>query len=392
LACSIRYNRKPMKNPRKIVIVGAGPIGCYLGQLLKNYGFDPLLLEEHAEVGRPVQCAGIVGRKLFTEARIPISAKSILNTIDGAKVFFNGFSFVLNRSKVAYIIDRAIFDQELSLGLNIEYQTHLQEVHTIKDGYILKTNNGEYFADIVIGADGPNSRVRKSLAFSSDMKLYRGYQYRVKMSLREKNLVEVHYVKPFSMFTWMIPEGNGIVRIGTISHNPYQELNNFMEKLGIKGEIIEKNAGAIPIGTCQLVSGAAALVGDAACHIKPITSGGIYYGVKSAELLADAIKEGDLSLYEKNWKEEFEQEIKICLLIRYVMENMSADILERLFSYVKENARLIEKIGDFENHSSILWSLVSNPRTYPTIGALLLGMIKNPKFIFRSIFRSIRTK
>ena len=376
-----------MKKSTKIVIVGAGPVGCYLGQLLKHSGFEPLLLEEHAEVGKPVQCAGIVGKGIFEEMRLPVSNASVLNTIDGARVHYNGFSFVLNRSRVAHIIDREVFDKELSQKLNIEFNTCLQEVYPIKDGYILKTNNGEYYADIVVGADGPNSRVRRSLGFTSDMKLCRGYQFRVKMTPEHQNLVEVYYVKPFSLFTWLIPEGNGVVRVGTISNNPYQELNSFMERSGLKGEVVEKNAGAIPIGNCQLAKNKAALVGDAACQVKPITSGGIYYGMKSAELLADAIKEGDLSLYEKKWAEEFEQEIKVCLLTRYILENMGEDVLKRIFSYVKENAELIDKIGDFENHSSVLWSLVLNPRTYPTIGSLLMGMIKNPKFIFRSLLR-----
>ncbi|MFH1347162.1 MAG: NAD(P)/FAD-dependent oxidoreductase [Candidatus Margulisiibacteriota bacterium] len=379
-----------MKKPTKIIIVGAGPVGCYLGQLLKHAGFEPLLLEEHAEVGKPVQCAGIVGRGIFEEMRLPLSHKSILNTIDGANVAFNGSSFVLNRPKVAYIVDREVFDKELSKDLNIEFNTNLSEIHPIKDGYILKTNNGEYYADLVVGADGPNSKVRKSLGFTSDMKLYRGYQYRVKMTPQHQSKVDVHYVKPFSMFTWVIPEGNGVVRIGTISPNPYQELNGFLGKVGIKGEVVEKNAGAIPIGTCQLTMESAALVGDAACQVKPITSGGLYYGMKSAELLADAIKEGNLPLYEKKWSEEFEQEIKVCLLIRNILENMGDDVLSRVFSYVRENVSLIEKIGDFENHSSILWSLVLNPRTYPTIGSLLMGMVKNPKFILRSILRMPR--
>src|SRR3989338_5027002 len=190
-----------MKKTSKIVIVGAGPIGCYLGQLLKQNGLDPLLLEEHAEVGKPVQCAGIVGSDVFEKIRQPLSKKSIQNTIDGAKISYNGSSFTLNRPRGAYIIDREIFDKELSRNLNIEYSTALQEVHSIKDGYLLKTNNGEYYADLVIGADGPNSRVRKGLGFSSDMKLYRGYQYRVKMTPRRQNFVDVNYVKPFSWFT-----------------------------------------------------------------------------------------------------------------------------------------------------------------------------------------------
>jgi geranylgeranyl reductase family protein len=375
-----------VKKSDKIVIVGAGPMGCYAGRLLKHFGFTPLILEEHGEVGRPVSCAGIVGRDVFTDMLLPISKKSILNTIDGAKVSYNGYAFLLKRPGVAHIIDRALFDQELSAGLKIEFHTKLEGIEKSGPGYRLKTTNGEYYADYVIGADGPNSRIRKSLRFDSNMKLYKGLQYRVKLEIADCDRVEVSYVKPFSLFTWLIPEGNGVARIGTICDKPSQELERFMKERNLKGEIIERNAGPIPIGTCQLVKGSAALVGDAACQIKPITSGGIYYGMKSAELMVSALKEGKLQDYERLWNEEFGKEIRLCLLARYIMENMSEEALSKVFAYVKDNASLIERIGDFENHSTVFWSLIANPRTYPTIGNVLFDVLKKPRILFR-LFR-----
>ncbi len=46
----------------EIVIVGAGPIGCYTAQLLRKSGINSFrIIEKHDEVGRPVRCAGIVG-------------------------------------------------------------------------------------------------------------------------------------------------------------------------------------------------------------------------------------------------------------------------------------------------------------------------------------------
>ncbi|MBU0574195.1 MAG: NAD(P)/FAD-dependent oxidoreductase, partial [Candidatus Margulisbacteria bacterium] len=285
--------KKTSNTVKKIVIVGAGPIGCYCGQLLKEYGFDPLILEEHAEVGKPVSCAGIVGKNVFDDMQMAVSKDSIINTIDGAKISYDTSAFLLKRPGVAYIIDREKFDKNLSKGLRIEYNTRFLEVHKEGPGYTLTTSNGEYYADVVIGADGPNSRVRKAFAFASNMKLYKGLQYRIKHEIADKDRVEVSYEKPFSLFTWLIPEGNGIIRIGTISDRPLQQIEDFIKRKDLADkEIVEKNSGPIPIGTCQMIkNNSVALVGDAACQIKPITSGGIYYGMKSAEILARAIKE-----------------------------------------------------------------------------------------------------
>ena len=67
-----------MKRIPKIIIVGAGPVGCYTAQLLKREGLGPVLVEEHKEIGKPVHCAGVIGRKVFDEARIPLSKDSII--------------------------------------------------------------------------------------------------------------------------------------------------------------------------------------------------------------------------------------------------------------------------------------------------------------------------
>jgi len=358
-------------------------MGCYLGQLLKTYGFDPLILEEHPGVGRPIACAGIVGSDVFKDSQLSLSRKSIINTIDGAKLSFKKSAFLLKRPGVAYIVDRAVFDQELSLGLNIELNTRFLSAEKNGPGYTIKTNNGEYYADILIGADGPYSKIRNSFNFESVVKIYKGLQYRIKKEIPDRDRVEVVYIKPFSLFTWIIPEGNGIIRVGTMADNPYKELESFLKHRRIEGEIIERNAGPIPIGSCQLVKENVALLGDSACQIKPITSGGIYYGMRSAEILARAIKGGNLKNYEIVWNEEFSQEVKFCLMMRNITENVGDEVLEKVFNYVKENAELVEKIGDFENHSSIVWSLMSNPRTYSTIGTVMMGVLKKPKILMR---------
>ena len=86
----------------RIVILGAGPIGCYLGQLLKKKRLNPLLIEDHKEIGRPVHCAGLFGEKVFSEAKTLISPKCILNTINGAVFHLGKEKFKLNEKTVTY--------------------------------------------------------------------------------------------------------------------------------------------------------------------------------------------------------------------------------------------------------------------------------------------------
>jgi flavin-dependent dehydrogenase len=47
------------------------------------------------------------------------------------------------------------------------------------------------------------------------------------------------------------------------------------------------------------------LLGDAAAHVHPITGEGIAYALWSAELLAEAFRQGNPQDYESRWRQEY---------------------------------------------------------------------------------------
>jgi len=379
----------------EIVIVGAGPIGCYTAQLLKKCGINSFrIIEEHGEVGRPVRCAGIVGKPVFEDSLIPLSRSSILNQINGALFFYRGDSFKIKRSGVALVIDREKFDKDLSQGLEVEYGRRLLEIEEEQykgSKYRLKTNKGDIWADMVIGADGPRSRVRKFIDSkgnksrvgdgsdrtgpgSGETNFYKGVQYRIKLEDEDfsREMARVYMREGVSFFVWIIPEGDGIIRLGVIAENGRRELERVIEEEGIKGEIIDRLAGIIPLGLCRSVYGKAAVVGDAARQVKPLTGGGIYYGMKAAEILVDCIQEGTLAEYDKRWKNEFGREIKFGLWARKVYQrlNKSEHELENIFSLFKENAEFIERAANFENHSSLFKEAFKRPKIFVKAGKI----------------------
>jgi len=359
----------------KILIVGAGPIGCYVARLLKKRSFDFQIIEEHSEIGKPVHCAGLIGKNVLTEINFSLNEDVILNHIDGAQFFLNGDSFKIYRKDVALVIDRKKFDCALGYGLNIDFNTRFVGIEKESRGYLVETDRGEYYADIVIGADGANSLVRKNVGFKEDIEYLRGVQFRMKHDKYNKNLVQVYLKKPF--FAWVIPESNTIIRVGIISDNPYHNLSNFLIENSIEGEIIEKFAGVALMGKCSTQMGNLFLVGDAACQVKPLTHGGIYYGMRCAEILVDCITNNRASDYEKLWREKFEKEVWIGLRAKHVYQQLSHGTLEKIFCLLKDNADLLERFGDFENHSKIISTVIKNPHLQSLLGKVLIDIIKD---------------
>ena len=377
----------------EIVIVGAGPIGCYTAQLLKKHNIKARIFEEHKEVGKPIRCAGLVGRQVFEKTLLPFSESSIINRIDGASFFYGNDKFSIHRERVAYVIDRERFDKNLSEGLKVECGKRIVEIKEEKTGYILKTNdNDAIYADLVIGADGANSRVRKYInSMNNDyvndkkrghIKCYLGVQYRIKV---EKNLfcsktTQVHLKEGIPFFIWVIPEGNNIIRVGVVSENAHDDLNGFLREFKIEGEIVGKLAGMITVGLTKNYYKNIALVGDAAVQVKPLTGGGIYYGLKSAELLVKCIIDNRLDEYDRRLKKKFGREIKFGLKARKLYEGINEKELKNIFVLFKKNAGIIERAANFENHSVIFIELLKNPGIFRDVSQILRRNIRKLLF------------
>ncbi len=374
----------------KILIVGAGPIGCYTAQLLTGMGYHPVLLEEHHQVGRPVKCAGIVGKQVFEKTRIPPSRESIINVIHGAFIACQGENFTIQRPSVAYIINREQFDLNMSQGLEIHLKQKVKSIEKSNNTYLVRTKEGEEWeADILIGADGPDSVVRDFLLrhildnqrSERGILSYYGVQYRLDVkNWKEKidsRMVQVYFYQGIPFFLWMIPEDDRTIRLGIIGKNGRKMLDSFIAERQIDAEMIDRITGKIALGLIPVYGENIALVGDAACQVKPLTGGGIFYGLQSAEILADCIGRQRLSEYDKRYREKFGTEIRFGMKARKFFEGLDSDELNELFRILQKNARLIENLADFENHFILFKELAKRPAIFMDAGKILSYFIKD---------------
>ncbi|NMC58505.1 MAG: NAD(P)/FAD-dependent oxidoreductase [Candidatus Methanofastidiosa archaeon] len=342
-----------------ITVIGAGPSGLLASQYLTRAGYNVNIIEEHKNIGRPIACSGLIGSDYFKHFKEFNVSDSIKNRIDGARVYFGKDSFDLKRKGVSYVVDRELFDKSLSNGLEVSLAEKYISFYR-KEKYIsIKTDKRMIKSDLLIGADGPASKVRNQ-GFNFKLKHYKGYQVRVKADLDLDNFVEVHIQRPF--FTWIIPETEGIFRIGTVSENPKETLSNFLKEKQIKEVPLEVQAGIIPIGSGEIYRDRVFLLGDAACQVKPLSGGGVYYGALAAECLANSIVSDNYYNYCKECNQLIGKEISKGLLFRKIYENLSEDEIKSVFDYIKSKKQILDEQGSFDQHYKTIVSLIKDPR------------------------------
>lgn len=380
----------------QILIVGAGPVGCYSAQLLKERGYEPILLEEHPNVGKPVQCAGIVSSELISTIKPYISEAAILRKINGFVINTPWTEeFIIKIPGIASIVNREKFDIDIGRGLDIRLGKRVTRITRESNIYCVYTNQNEKFeADILIGADGPDSIVRKYLLdeYDSNYKnnnnsrivYYYGMQYQINLrkaySKISNDLIQVYFADDIPFFLWVIPESSRVLRVGVVgikSGNAKKLLDDYINNKKIEGEIADIVAGKIGIGYIPAYYKNIALVGDAACQMKPLTGGGISFGIKSAQILADCIAENKLEEYDRKWKEKIGKEIIFGLKARNIYENLDFGQKKKVFTLFKKYSSFIEETVEFDNHYKLFNKAFKNPQLLMDAGKLLVYYMEN---------------
>ena len=91
-----------------------------------------------------------------------------------------------------------------------------------------------------------------------------------------------------------------------------------------------------------------ALLGDAAGFADPVTGEGIYYALRSAELLAQAYLSGELRSYEGKWRADFGAELRRAAQMRrrFYGNFWGAPFTERMIEFARGHRGVKRVLGD----------------------------------------------
>ena len=161
-----------MSEKRDVAVVGGGPIGCFTAEGLARKGYDVDIIEEHWDIGWPMQCAGLLSTRIFDVIGHGGAKRSIQNKVKGARVYSPSgkhIDVMANKTK-AYVVDRNILDKELACsaikcGARLRIGAKAVASKRTQSGVKLRvmegTSQSTLESRLLIGADGPQSQVAR---------------------------------------------------------------------------------------------------------------------------------------------------------------------------------------------------------------------------------------
>jgi len=284
-----------------VLVVGLGPAGSRAAAEAAGAGRSVLAIDRRKRAGHPVQCAEYVPAMLGQElgSLAPLTRQRIGTMI----TFVEDDAPDLTGNFPGLMIERAEFDRTLvaratATGAECRFGVHLKAF--TEQGVAHLSNGQSISAGVVIGADGPRSRVGGGIGHVN-RELVETRQITVPL-LSPHNATDIFLSADIAGgYGWLFPKdtvanlGVGVVPKARARLKPL--LNRLHGTLAGEGrvgcETLGLTGGPIPVGgmvepTGHLGGVPVLLAGDAAGLTNPVTGAGIASAVISGQMAGRA--------------------------------------------------------------------------------------------------------
>lgn len=356
----------------RAAVIGGGPAGSSAAEALAAGGVETFLFERSSpSTAKP--CGGAIPLCMLSEFDIPshlidrhvtrmrIFSPSNLCVDFGKTLRPDEFIAMLRRevldsflrsraeSRGANLVSALVTDLEVPTSPAAPYVVH----------YTANNSRRSLAVDVVIGADGANSRVAKSIHAGS-YSCAIAFQERIKLPDEKmeyyENLAEMYVGSDVSpdFYAWVFPKCDHVA-VGTGTVCAKQDIKLFQRAIRERvkpkingGKVIKVEAHPIPEHPRPIrVRRRVALVGDAAGYVTKCAGEGIYFAAKSGRMCGEAIvnasEGGERMINEADLKREY---LRVWDA-KYISTFRFMDLLQRVF-YGSNASReaLVELCGD----------------------------------------------
>jgi geranylgeranyl diphosphate/geranylgeranyl-bacteriochlorophyllide a reductase len=305
-----------------VAIIGGGPAGAMTAQrLLEDHAFkNPVrvrLFEEKPGWEKP--CGGGLPAKAVVRYPFLIDACNAFTRVREAELAAgNGevVRFRLRRPLLVYsraTLNQLLLGRAKAAGAQV-VPDRIRGFCRESAGWRLQGRSSTYAADFLVLAAGARSTLRQLIAPAlkpRDFMLTFGYY-----TPAVDPVLRVQFFDNFEGYAWAFPRPDhlsvgvcgkcGEARMGDLRDRLHQFMRRFDYPVK-SAPVFSHLLPSLDLASWDRMSLAGpgwAIAGDAAGLVDPLTGEGIYFAMRSGELLAEALREGSPSLYPvKLWSE-----------------------------------------------------------------------------------------
>ncbi len=381
-----------------VLVVGAGPAGSTAARTCAARGLRTVLLEEHAQVGRPVHCAGKLSAHAF--ARFGLPASLAQNALRGVSLHApDGTAARVRRASAdSYMVDRAALDrllaeQAAAMGAEVITGARARTVSRVSlraggrplsRGLRVEVDREgarlEITAALVIDAEGASPVLPAQLGLAPLPGFVHALQYDLEgVAIEQEDAPELYFgwdVAP-GFFGWLVPTGQDRARLGVAVDPRWasRPAVHYLEALRTahpaastrvrNARIVRRFGGRIPVRGRRgpTYTDGMLVAGDAAGHVKATSGGGVYFAMQAGEIAGGAAAaylggaRGALAGYERSWRAAFGRELLFTRLVRRALNRLTdrhVSALIRALVSDEDLRRAVEEHGDTQYQSRLL--------------------------------------
>jgi flavin-dependent dehydrogenase len=345
----------------EIAIVGAGPAGAMCGERLASAGFAVTIFDERLAWEKP--CGGGLTHKAVETYPFLLDnphPKKIVRTAELISSRGHRARFELDHPIVIYsrkVLNGLLLNRAIAAGCRA---VHSRVTRVDTDGAAVGVYTGaeNYRADFVVLAGGARNQLLPGTTAlgSDDLEMTLGY-----FVPTEENILKVKFLKRFEGYLWSFPRDRhlSVGICGKLKHGSSQvlrqHLDAFIQEEGIPMAGAELYSHVLPspqphtLRQRRIAGKNWAMAGDAAACVDPITGEGLYYALRSGDLLAQSLMAAQPESYPEKLQAEFSADLEFAARIaRKVFKGtfFGAAITTRVVQLVRHSPTFRDLIRD----------------------------------------------
>jgi len=316
---------------REVIVVGAGPAGIVGAIAARRQGLQATVLDaRRPPIDKPcgegilpkgVAALNALGISLPPDSAFPFRGIRFVDEEHSASADFAGATgFSVRR----VMLHQQLVNQAIDVGVEFRWGARVMQI----DRDAVTTAQETFSYRWLVGADGQNSQVRKWAGIAPRKIRRKRFGFCSHFRVRPwSDVAEVHWTRGCQIF--ITPMAGEEVGVAVLSRDRGLRLPEALprfpalaEKLRRAVATTKESGDTTSLRVLPAVTrGRVALVGDASGTVDAVTGHGLSLSFQQAIALAEAMKRGDLSHYQKAHREIAAVPIAMTRLMLLMAEN-----------------------------------------------------------------------